>query len=255
VIHPTAIVDSKARLAKDVTVGPFSIIEADVEIESGTKIGSHVLIAEGARIGKNCHIHHGAVLSTLPQDIKFGGEKTTLEIGENTIIREYCTLNRGTTHRGKTTVGKNCFLMAYVHIAHDNIIEDNVIIANSVQLGGHVCVEEWAMIGGLTAVHQFSLIGKHSMIGGGLRVVRDVPPYILTAGEPLRFGGLNIVGLKRRGFSAEAIRGLKQCYRYIYRSNLNLSQAVKKIESEMEITPEVRIVLDFVRRSERGIIR
>jgi len=255
VIHPTAIVDSKARLAKDVTVGPFSIIEADVEIESGTKIGSHVLIAEGARIGKNCHIHHGAVLSTLPQDIKFGGEKTTLEIGENTIIREYCTLNRGTTHRGKTTVGKNCFLMAYVHIAHDNIIEDNVIIANSVQLGGHVCVEEWAMIGGLTAVHQFSLIGKHSMIGGGLRVVRDVPPYILTAGEPLRFGGLNIVGLKRRGFSAEAIRGLKKCYRYIYRSNLNLSQAVKKIESEMEITPEVRIVLDFIRRSERGIIR
>lgn len=254
-IHPTAIVHPKARLADHVTVGSFSIIEEDVEIGEGTRIDSHVLIANGARIGKNCQIYHGAVISTVPQDLKFGGEKTFLEIGDNTIIREYCDLNRGTKHRGKSVLGSNCLLMAYVHVAHDCFVGDRVILANGVQLGGHVTIEEYVTIGGMVPVHQFCRIGKHAFVGGGFRVVQDVPPYILAAGEPLTYKGLNIIGLRRRNFPQETIALLRKCYRFLYQAKLNTSQAIEKIRAELELTPEIQTVLEFIEKSERGFIR
>jgi UDP-N-acetylglucosamine acyltransferase len=254
-IHPTAIVDPGARLADGVSIGPFSIIEKDVEIGAETQIHSHVYVANGARIGKNCQIHHGAVISSTPQDLKFAGEETVLEIGDNTIIREYCDLNRGTRDRGKSVIGEGCFLMAYTHVAHDCWIGNKVILANCVQLAGHVTVEDRVSLGGLVPVHQFCSIGQHAFIGGGFRVVQDVPPYILAAGEPLTYKGLNIVGLRRRGFSQEAISALRKCYRYLYQSRLNTSQALEKIRTEMEITTEIKAVIQFFGKSERGIIR
>ncbi|MDZ7369953.1 MAG: acyl-ACP--UDP-N-acetylglucosamine O-acyltransferase [candidate division KSB1 bacterium] len=253
-IHPTAIVDPKAELGENVSVGPYTIIEGDVQIGDNTTIASQVLIADGARIGSGCRIHHGAVIATLPQDLKFGGEKTTFEIGNNTTVREFCTLNRGTQMRGKSVVGSNCLLMAYTHVAHDCIVGDNVILANAVQLAGHVTVEDWAIIGGLTGVHQFCRIGRHVMVGGHFRVTKDVPPYILASEEPLRFVGLNSVGLRRRGFSEETMRALKHAYRLIYRSNLNVSQAVARIREEVELIPEVLHILEFIEKAERGII-
>lgn len=254
-IHPSAIVDSKAELADDVEVGPFSIIEGDVQIGSGSKIHSHVLIANGTRIGDHCTIHHSAVLGTVPQDLKFKGEQTTLEIGDNTVIREFCDLNRGTLDRGKTMIGKDVFLMAYTHIAHDCFLGDNVILANSVQMAGHVTVENFVIIGGLVPIHQFVTIGQHSFIGGGYRVSQDVPPYILAAGEPLGYKGLNIVGLKRRGFSKETIHALHACYRLLYQSKMNKSQALQAIRSEVPSIAEVENVLKFIEASDRGIIR
>jgi UDP-N-acetylglucosamine acyltransferase len=253
-IHSTVIIDKKAELADDVIVGPFSIIEGDVVIKKGTQIHSHVRIASGARIGQYCQIHHGAVISTVPQDIKFSGEKSVLEIGDNTIIREYCDLNRGTKDREITKIGTNCLLMAYTHVAHDCFVGNHVILANGVQLGGHVTIEDWVIIGGLVPVHQFCTIGQHAFIGGGFRVVQDVPPYVLVANEPLEYKGLNAIGLKRRGFSDETIRLLRRCYRIIYRSNLNTSQAFEKIESEIKMIPEVKAVLQFIKNSRRGII-
>lgn len=253
-IHPTALVDPKAQLGENVTVGPFTVIEADVQIGEGTTVASNVLIADGARIGRDCNIHHGAVVATLPQDLKFGGEKTTFEIGDNTTVREFCTLNRGTQMRGKSTVGSNCLLMAYTHVAHDCIIGNNVILANAVQLAGHVTVEDFAIIGGLSGVHQFCRIGQHVMIGGHFRATKDVPPYILASEEPLRFIGLNSVGLRRRGFSEQTMSALKHAYRLLYRSNLNVSQAVARIKEEVELLPEVKNVLDFIEKAERGLI-
>ncbi|HDQ44585.1 MAG TPA: acyl-ACP--UDP-N-acetylglucosamine O-acyltransferase [bacterium] len=254
-IHPTAIVDPKAELADDVHVGPFSIIEPDVVVDAGTRIDSQVLIASGARIGRACRIHHGAVISTIPQDLKFGGEKTTLEIGDHTVIREFCDLNRGTEDRGKTVIGSQVFLMAYTHIAHDCLIGDHVIIANGVQLAGHVTIQDWVIIGGLTPVHQFCTIGQHTFIGGGYRVTQDVPPYILAAGEPLTYKGLNVVGLKRRGFEKEALAALRKCYRYLYRARLNTSQALEAIHAEVPMLPEVKNVITFIQDNARGIIR
>lgn len=254
-IHPTAIVDSKADLDNDVEVGPFTIIEGDVKIAAGSRIHSHVLVAGGARIGCNCAIHHGAVISTQPQDLKFRGEKTTLEIGDNTVIREYADLNRGTADRGKTLIGEGSFIMAYTHVAHDCFIGNYVILANGVQLAGHVTIEDYVILGGLVPVHQFCTIGQHAFIGGGYRVPQDVPPYILAAGEPLGYKGLNITGLKRRGFDKETIRALHTCYRLLYKSNMNRSQALKAIRSEVPSIPEIETVLKFVEKSERGIIR
>lgn len=253
-IHPTAIVDKKARLAESVVIGPYTIVEGDVVVGEGTRIDSHILIAAGARIGCHCHIHHGVVVSTAPQDLKYAGEKTTLEIGDYTVIREYCDLNRGTEDRGKSVIGSHCLLMAYTHVAHDCFIGDHVILANGVQMAGHVTLGDWVIIGGLVPIHQFCRIGQHSMIGGGFRTVQDVPPYILAAGDPLTFKGLNIVGLKRRGFSKETISALRKCYRLLYRSKLNTHQAIDTIQSELEIIPEIQSVLDFIGSSERGII-
>jgi len=254
-IHPTAIVDPETELGKDVSIGPFTIINEGVRIGDNVQIGSNVLIDSGAIIGRNCKIHHGVVLGTPPQDLKFGGEKTYLEIGENTVIREYATINRGTRHRGKVTVGHNCFIMMYAHIAHDCIIGNNVILANSVNIAGHVEVEDYVIIGGVVPVHQFTRIGAHSIIGGGFRVPKDVPPYILAGGYPLRFMGLNIIGLKRRNFSADTILTLKKACRILFQSQYNTTQAVEKIKSEIEPLPEIKHLLEFIEKSERGIIK
>jgi len=212
-------------------------------------------VDNGARIGRNCKIHKGAVVSTPPQDLKYAGEETLFIIGENTTVREFCTLNRGTNASGKSEIGSNCLLMAYVHIAHDCIIGDHVIIANGVQLGGHVTIEEWAIIGGMTPIHQFCKVGCHCMVGGGYRAVQDIPPYITASGEPLRFAGINSIGLRRRGFDSATVMTIKRAYKVIYRSNLNRSQALERIRQEFELTPEIRHIISFIETSERGIIR
>jgi len=253
-IDSRAVVGPKARLGEHVFVGPFSIIEDDVAIGEGTHIASNVLIASGTRIGKECRVHHGAVLGTVPQDLKFLGEETTLEIGDHTTIREYATLNRGTHDRWKTTVGSHCLIMAYAHIAHDCDIGNHVILANSVNMAGHVVIEEYAIVGGVTPIHQFVCIGRHSMIGGGYRVPKDVPPYVLAGQEPLVFQGLNTVGLRRRNFLPEIIAILENVYRILYQSHLNVTQAVERIKAEAPQTTEVQHVLDFIAASKRGII-
>jgi UDP-N-acetylglucosamine acyltransferase len=253
-IDQHAIIGPKAQLGDNITVGPFTIIEDDVIIGSGTTIGSNVLIANGARIGKECRVHHGAVLGTNPQDLKFHGEISTLEVGDHTTIREYATLNRGTHVRGKTTVGSHCYIMAYTHVAHDCSVGNHVILANSVNMAGHVVIEDHVVIGGLVGIHQFERIGRHAMIGAGFRAMKDVPPYVLAGLEPLAFTGLNIVGLKRRNFSQESIEALEKAYHFIYNSNLNVTQALEKIKNEMQITAEVRHVIDFIEKSKRGII-
>jgi UDP-N-acetylglucosamine acyltransferase len=254
-IHSTAIVDPKAELGKDISIGPYTIINEGTLIGDNVQIGSNVLIDSGTIIGKNCRIHHGAVLGSPPQDLKFGGEKTFLEIGENTVIREYATLNRGTKHRGKVTVGSNCFIMIYAHIAHDCIVGNNVILANSVNLAGHVTIEDYAIIGGVVPVHQFTKIGAHSIIGGGFRVPKDVPPYILAGGYPLRYMGLNIIGLKRRNFPENTLLTLRKACRILFQSKYNTTQAVEKIKSEIEPIPEIKHLLEFIQKSERGIIK
>jgi UDP-N-acetylglucosamine acyltransferase len=254
-IHPTALVDKNAQLGDHVSIGPFAIVEADVVIGDETQIGPQVYLAEGARIGRKCVIHKGAVVATLPQDLKFGGEKTLFEIGDETVIREFCTLNRGTLAHGKSAIGSHCLLMAYAHVAHDCTVGDHVIMANGVQLGGHVTIEDWAILGGMTPVHQFCKVGQHCMVGGGFRVIQDVPPYILASEEPLRFCGLNSVGLRRRGFSEETTMLLKRAYRILYRSGLNVTQAVARIKEEVPPIPEVENVLHFIESSDRGILR
>ncbi|MCC6963776.1 MAG: acyl-ACP--UDP-N-acetylglucosamine O-acyltransferase [candidate division Zixibacteria bacterium] len=251
-IHESAIVSSRAELGAGVTVGPYAVVEDDVVIGDGSSVGSHALIAAGARIGKEVHIHHGAVVGTVPQDLKFGGEKTLLVIGDHTVIREYATLNRGTLHRGQTTVGAHCLLMAYSHVAHDCILGDHVIMSNSVNLAGHVEIEEWAIIGGMVPVHQFVRIGRHAMVGGGFRVPQDICPYSLYGGKVI---GVNHVGLKRREFSAEAIAALEHAFRILFRSKLNTTQAVERVRAEVELTAEVQHVLDFIASSERGICK
>ena len=253
-VHPTAIVDPTAHLDNGVEIGPFCVIDGNVEIAAGVIIDTHVRIMSGARIGENVRIHHGAVISNVPQDLKFKNEDSIAIIGANTIIREFCTIHRGTSATGKTVVGENCFLMAYVHVAHDCVVGDNVILANAVNLGGHVHIEDFAIIGGMVPVHQFVRIGCHTMIGGGYRVAKDVPPYILAAGEPLEYSGLNSVGLRRRGFSASTIRALKEVYKLIYKSNLNVSQGLEKIRESGNIVPEVAKVIEFIEKSDRGII-
>jgi UDP-N-acetylglucosamine acyltransferase len=254
-IDPRAIVSPKSELGENVSIGPFAIVEDDVIIGDGTSIGSNALIANGARIGRGCRIFPFAIVSIESQDLKYKGEKTTFEIGDNTTVREFAALHRGTTSHWKSTVGSNCLIMAYAHVAHDCTVGSNVILANVVQLAGHVEIGDYAIIGGGTVVHQFEHIGQHAMIGGGFRIVKDVPPYILAGNEPLCFEGLNIVGLKRRGFSQEAIASLEQAYHLIYQSNLNVSQAVARIREEVPQTSEVQAVLDFIANSKRGIIR
>jgi UDP-N-acetylglucosamine acyltransferase len=254
-IHKTAIISSKSEIGKDVNIGPYTVIEDDVIIEDGCNISSSVLIASGTRIGKSCRVFHSAVLGTIPQDLKFSGEKTTLEIGEKTTIREFATLNRGTKDRWKTEVGDNCLLMAYSHIAHDCNLGNNVIIANSVNMAGHVVIEDFVGIGGICPVHQFVRIGKHAFIGGGSHVSKDVPPFVLAMGEPFRYAGLNRVGLTRRGFSETTLNTIKNAYRIIFQSNYNVKEALKKVEEEIEQITEVQDILKFFGDSERGIIR
>ncbi len=252
--HPTAIIDKTAQLGKNVDVGPFSVIEENVIIGDNTKISSHVSVKANTVIGDDCNIYQHAILGEIPQDLKFGGEKTFLEIGDRTTVRECCTLNRGTTDRGKTSIGSDVLLMAYVHIAHDCIIGDRVILANTVQLGGHVTLGYHVTVGGMTPIHQFCKVGDHAFVGGAYRVVQDVPPYILVSGEPLRYGGTNVIGLRRRGFSQETRSLIKKAYRYIYRSGLNFSQAIESIKTELEQTSEIQNILNFIENSERGLV-
>ena len=254
-IHKTAIISSKSEIGNDVTIGPFTVIEDDVIIADGCEISSSVLIASGTRIGKNCKVFHSAVLGTVPQDLKFGGEKTTLEIGDNTTIREFATLNRGTEDRWKSIVGNNCLIMAYAHIAHDCHLSNNVIIANSVNMAGHVSIEDFVGIGGLCGVHQFVRIGKHAFIGGCSKVSKDVPPFVLAMGEPFRYAGLNRVGMTRGGFTEDTLNEIKNTYRIIFQSKHTVKDAIKKVEDEIEPISEVQDILKFIKDSERGIIR
>jgi UDP-N-acetylglucosamine acyltransferase len=253
-IDPRAVVSPKAQIGDHVTIGPFTIVEDDVVIGSGTSIASHALLANGTRVGKECFIHHGSVLGTTPQDLKFHGEASTLEVGDHTTVREYVTLNRGTHVRGKTTVGNHCFIMAYAHVAHDCAVGNHVILANSVNMAGHVVIEDYVVVGGIVAIHQFTHIGCHAMIGGGFRATKDVPPYVLAGQEPLAFTGLNIVGLKRRNFSQEAIDALDKAYQTIYNSSLNVTQALERLKGDNALSDEVRHVVEFIERSKRGII-
>ncbi|HEY9166497.1 MAG TPA: acyl-ACP--UDP-N-acetylglucosamine O-acyltransferase [Candidatus Kryptonia bacterium] len=254
-IDPRAVVSPKAELGKDVTVGPHTIIEDDVVIGDGTKIASSALIANGARIGKNCSVHHGAVIANAPQDLKYAGEKTLFEIGDNTVVREFCTLHRGTAETGTSVVGSDCLLMAYVHVAHDSRVGDRCIFANNVTLAGHVEVGEWVIIGGLTPIHQFVKIGSHVMIGGGFRAVQDVPPYVLAGREPLRYEGVNVIGLKRRGFTREQLDTIEKIYYVLYSRGYMFSEAIRRIEEDFPPSKEKDTIVGFLKSSSRGIIR
>ncbi|MDZ4839627.1 MAG: acyl-ACP--UDP-N-acetylglucosamine O-acyltransferase [Bacteroidota bacterium] len=253
--QPLAYVHPGAKVAQNVVIEPFVTIHNNVEIDEGTWIGSHVTIMEGARIGKNCKIFPGAVISAIPQDLKFRGEETLAILGNNVIIRECVTVNRGTRDKLKTIVGDNALLMAYSHIAHDCYIGRNSIIANAVNIAGHVKVGDFAVVGGMTAVHQFVSIGQHSIISGGSLVRKDVPPYTKAAREPLSYTGVNSIGLRRRGFHNDKINEIQDIYRYLYLRGYNISQAVNIIETQLPATGERDEILSFITKSDRGIMR
>jgi UDP-N-acetylglucosamine acyltransferase len=253
--QPLAYVHPEANIAENVVIEPFVSIDKDVIIGEGTRIGSSVTIMPGVRIGKNCRIFPGAVIGAAPQDLKFKGEYTTVEIGDNTTIREFVTINRGTIAKGKTVVGNNCLLMAYVHVAHDCVVGNDVILVNNVQLAGEVVIDDYAILGGMTAVHQFVHVGSHVMVSGGSLVRKDIPPFIKAGREPLSYVGINSIGLRRRNFNNEKIREVQEIYRYIYQKGLNISQAVEIIEAEMPASTERDEVLLFIKDSKRGIIR
>lgn len=253
--QPLAYVHPGAKIATNVVIEPFTTIHNNVIIDEGTWIGSNVTIMEGARIGKNCKIFPGAVISAIPQDLKFEGEDSFTIIGDKTIVRECATINRGTKAYGKTEIGKNCLIMAAAHIAHDCIIKDNVIIVNAVTLAGHVEIGEYAIIGGLTGVHQFIHIGKHTMISGGSLVRKDVPPYVKAAKEPLSYIGINSIGLRRRGFDSNKINEIQNIYRILFQKNNNTTQALRILEAEIDATPERDELITFIRESQRGIMK
>ncbi|PKK84088.1 MAG: acyl-[acyl-carrier-protein]--UDP-N-acetylglucosamine O-acyltransferase [candidate division Zixibacteria bacterium HGW-Zixibacteria-1] len=254
-IHTTAIVDKSAVLGDNVTIEPHAIVEADAKIGNNVIVGSNCLVARYTELMDNVKLFHGAVLGTVPQDLKFRDEKTRLVIGENTVIREYAMLSRGTSHSGETVVGKNCLLMAYTHLAHDCYIGNNVILANAVNVAGHVEIGDFVTIGGVVPIHQFVKIGAHCMIGGGFRVQQDVCPYSLVGGYPLKVVGLNTIGLRRRGFSKETVQVLEKVFKLLFFSQLNTTQAVEKITKEVEQTEEVKIILEFIKNSSRGMVK
>jgi UDP-N-acetylglucosamine acyltransferase len=253
-IHPTAIVSGKAKLGNNTNILPYTIIEDDVEIGNDCTIGPHAVIYKGARIGNNVMIYQGASISHTPQDFGYGGEETFFYVGDNSIIHEFVSLHRGTKSTGFSRVGKNCFIMAYAHVGHDTTIGDNCILANGVQVAGHCTLEDYVTIGGLTPVHQFCKVGQHSMTGGGFRIVQDLPPFILAGNEPLKYSGLNIVGLRRRGFQTDDINALKKAYTILYDKAYNVSQAKEKINAELGDNTYVQMVLEFLKESKRGII-
>jgi len=254
-IHPTAIVDPNAQIGENVTIGPHSIIEADTVIGDGVSIGGNCLVAQYTELKARVTLFHGVVLGTVPQDLKFEGEKSKLVIGEGTTIREYAMLNRGTAERGETTIGKDCFLMAYTHVAHDCVLGDHVIMANAVNLAGHIEIGDYVIIGGLVPIHQFVKIGAHAMIGGGFRVQQDICPFALVGGYPLKVAGLNAIGLRRRGFQRDVVHVLEQTFKLLFFSNLNTSQAVERVKAEVEPIDEVQLILDFIKSSNRGLVK
>jgi UDP-N-acetylglucosamine acyltransferase len=253
--QPLAYVHPQAKVAKNVVIEPFVNIEKNVEIDEGTWIGSNVTIMEGAQIGKNCKIFPGAVIAAMPQDLKFDGEETSVIIGDNTIIREFVTINRGTRASNKTIIGDNCLLMAYVHIAHDCTIGNNVILANACNLAGHILIDDWAILGGLSAVHQFVHIGMHTMVSGGSMVRKDVPSFVKAGRDPLAFIGVNSIGLRRRGFTNERINAIQEIYRILYLRGHNISQAVRYIEANIPSTPDRDEILSFITNSQRGLMK
>lgn len=255
-IHPTAIVSPKAQIGENVKIGAYTVIEDDVIIGDGTEIFYHVIIANGARIGKNCRIFSCASIATEPQDLKYAGEQTFVQIGDNTVIREFVTVNRATTATYKTVVGSNCLLMAYSHVAHDGLLGNNIILANAVQLAGHVTVEDYVIMGGSAIVHQFSFVGCHAMIGGGVKVVKDIPPFTLVGENPPKVDGINKLGLRRRGFSNETIREIENFYNAVFRSGLNNTDAIAKYKADhQEILPDVLHCIEFIQNSKRGVYR
>jgi UDP-N-acetylglucosamine acyltransferase len=253
--QPLAYIHPEAKIAQNVVVEPFTTIDKDVEIGEGTWIGPNVTIMAGARIGKNCKVFPGAVIAAMPQDLKFAGEKTTVHIGDHTVIRECVTVNRGTVDRMKTVVGTNCLLMAYVHVAHDCIIGNHCVLVNGVQVAGHVEIGDHAIIGGSSAVHQFVKVGAHAMVSGGSLVRKDVPPFVKAGREPLTYAGINSIGLRRRGFSDQKISEIQQLYRLLFLGGMNNNDALDKIELELAPSPERDEVVNFVRNSGRGIIK
>jgi UDP-N-acetylglucosamine acyltransferase len=253
-IHKMALIHPDAKIGKNVTIDAFATVAADVVIGDDSWIGSNAVIADGARLGKHCRVFPGASVSSIPQDLKFKGEKTTLEIGENVTIREFCTLNRGTEANGRTIIGDNCLLMAYVHVAHDCIIGKNCILANNVTLAGHIEIGDFTVLGGFVAIHQFVQIGAHVMVGGAGKVRKDIPPFIKADREPLSYVGVNSTGLVRRGYSRGQINAIQDCYRFLFVRGLNVKQAISAIENEILPSSEREIVLDFLKKENRGIL-
>jgi UDP-N-acetylglucosamine acyltransferase len=253
--QPFSYIHPSAKLADTVIIEPFVTISKNVEIGAGTWIGPHVTIMEGARIGKNCKIFPGAVISAVPQDLKYKGEDSTVEIGNNVIIREYVTVNRGTAHSMKTSIGNNTMLMAYVHIAHDCMIGDNCILANNVNLAGHITIEDFAILGGACNIQQFTKIGRHAFLSGGSLVNKDIPPFVRAARHPTAYAGVNSIGLRRKGFSNEQINAIHDIYRILYLKGLNTSNALKLIETEIPSSPEKDEIVPFIRESVRGIMK
>ena len=252
-IHSTAIVDRGAEIADDVEIGPWVIVGPGCTVGAGSVLQARATLEENVRLGERVTVGVGSVLGGKPQDLKFKGEVTHVEVGDDTTIREYATINRGTSQSFKTTVGRHCFLMSYVHLAHDCHVGDHVIISNGTQLAGHVTIEDHATISGLCAIHQFTKIGRHAFIGGCSRVPKDIPPFVRAVGNPIRLYGLNSVGLLRRGFSEEVLAELKKAYRLFFRSELNVSQAIEQAARELKAFPEVKDLIAFVESSGRGV--
>ncbi|HET6761002.1 MAG TPA: acyl-ACP--UDP-N-acetylglucosamine O-acyltransferase [Gemmatimonadaceae bacterium] len=253
-IHPTAIVSPDADIAADAEIGAFAIVGEGCTVGPGNVIAPRATLERNVTLGRSVKVGIGTIVGGAPQDLKYAGEETTVEIGDGTVIREYVTINRGTAHSFKTTVGKNCLLMSYVHIAHDCQIGNGVILSNVVQLAGHVTIEDKAIISGLSAVHQFARIGHHSFIGGMSRVSKDIPPFLKAVGNPVKLYGLNTIGLQRSGMDEETIRELKRAYRLLFRSDLNVTQAIERAQTELEPLPEVKELIRFVEASERGVV-
>lgn len=254
-ISEQAFVHPNAEIGRNVVIDAFAYIDENVIIGDGTHIYPHATVLSGARIGKNCNIFPGAVIAAIPQDLKFVGEETTAVIGDCTTIRECATINRGTASKGTTIVGSNCLIMAYAHVAHDCKLGDRIILGNTTQLAGEVVVDDWAIVSGGTLVHQFCHLGAHIMVQGGSKITKDIPPYIMVGREPLGYMGLNIVGLRRRGFIAEQMNAIQESYRYIYLSGLNTSQALEAIEKNIPASKEREDIVNFINSSERGIIK
>lgn len=254
-IHPLTYIHPDAKLAPNVKIDPFTVIHKDVEIGENTWIGSNVTIMEGARIGKNCRVFPGAVLSAIPQDLKFAGEESEVIIGDYSTIREFVTIHRGTKDKRKTVIGNHCLIMAYCHIAHDCIVGDRCILSNNTTLAGHITVGDYAVLGGMTAVHQFCKIGAHAFVTGGALVRKDIPPFVKAAREPISYVGVNSVGLKRRGYSLEQINHIMDIYRILYVRGYSVSHALNIIETQMPATDERDEILTFIRESNRGIMK
>ncbi len=254
-ISNQAFVHPEAVIGQNVTIDPFAYIDSNVVIGDGCHIHAHACVLSGVRMGKNCNIFHHAVVGGIPQDLKFHGEDTTVEIGDNNNIREFVTIHRGTASKGKTVIGSNCLIMAYSHVAHDCLLHDHIILSNAVQLAGEVVVDDWAIVSGGALVHQFSHIGPHVMVQGGCRINKDIPPFCMVGREPACYCGINSVGLRRRGFTNEQINAIQDVYRVIYLSGKNFTEAVEMARTELAQTPERDLILDFISSSPRGIVR